>query len=485
MSGVLDQTTMTSMRYRLYDAGPAGERLPAGSAPTLLFDSAQTAPGAPRDDYSVIGDAPRYDARLPLELAGRSWELHFSAPQAAFIDHTDAVLPWIVLAGALLCSLLVFFVLHSFASSRERAMSLATEITRELRESEASLANAQALARLGSWTLDVRSGAMRWSAETFRILQLDAAATAPSFDAFVALLQPADRAAFAAAAARCVENAVPASLECALHDAPGETRWVHYLLQPLSVEGLAALRGTIMDVTERRRAMELQRASAAQIRDLLRRLVSAQEAERRRFSANLHDLVGQSLSVLGMGLETIRGLLPGGASKKADAAFNEMGQLLKETMGSVREVMSDLRPPLLDDYGLLAALEWHARQTELRTGVHVSIEGAPLAPRPAAEVEVALFRIAQEALINVAKHAAASRVKVSLAAGAGKVRMVIEDDGRGIDATRAANDPGRVGWGMAVMRERAVAAGGTMHVESPGRGTRIVVEMADDPHHPG
>jgi signal transduction histidine kinase len=76
-------------------------------------------------------------------------------------------------------------------------------------------------------------------------------------------------------------------------------------------------------------------------------------------------------------------------------------------------------------------------------------------------------------------------VKVSLAAGAGKVRMVIEDDGRGIDATRAANDPGRVGWGMAVMRERAVAAGGTMHVESPGRGTRIVVEMADDPHHPG
>src|SRR5258708_31958112 len=127
---------------------------------------------------------------------------------------------------------------------------------------------------------------------------------------------------------------------------------------------------------------------------------------------------------------------------------------------SGREVMSDLRPPLLDDYGLYAALEWHARQMELRTGVRVAVEGARLAPRPASEVEMALFRIAQEALTNVAKHAAAQRVKVSLNTDARKVRMVIEDGGRGIGATRAANDPRRVGWGLAVMGQRAVAAGG-------------------------
>ena len=478
MAGVLDETTMTTMRYRLYDAGAVGAS-PAGAAqPTLLFDSAQSAPGAPLDDFRVIGDVPRFDAVVPLELASRKWQLDFSAPQRAFIDRMDAVLPWVVLAGGLLCSVLLFAVVYSSASSRERAVTLAAEITRELRESEASLAYAQGLARLGSWTLEVRSGAMRWSAETFRILQLDAGATAPGFGAFVALLQPEDRAAFAAAAARCVESGAPASLELALHLAPGETRWAHYILQPLAGEARGSLRGTIMDITERRRAEDLQRASAAQIRDLLRRLVSVQEAERRRFSANLHDLVGQSLSVLGMGLQTIRGLLPGGASKKADATFNEMGRLLKETMGSVREVMSDLRPPLLDDYGLYAALEWHVRQMEARTGVRVALEGAQLAPRPPSEVETALFRIAQEALINVAKHAGASQVKVSLDAGAGKVRLVIEDDGRGIGAPRAANDPGRVGWGMAVMRERALAAGGTMQVESAGRGTRIVVEVA-------
>jgi two-component system sensor histidine kinase UhpB len=216
-------------------------------------------------------------------------------------------------------------------------------------------------------------------------------------------------------------------------------------------------------------------ASAAQIRELLRRLVSVQEAERRRFSADLHDLVGQSLSVLGIGLATIRGALPAAPSKRAEAAFGDMEQVLKETMGAVRETMSDLRPPLLDDYGLYAALEWHARQLEARTGLRVAVEGQKLDPRPSPEVEVALFRIAQEALTNVAKHAAASRARVALSAAAGQVTLVVEDDGRGIEA---ANDPGRTSWGMAVMRERALAVGGAVRVESPGQGTRIVVEVS-------
>jgi len=471
MAGVLDETTMTSMRYRLYDAGPVagGEKVPR----SLLFDSAQTAPGTPLDDFRLLGDAPRFDAVVPLEFAGRSWELHFSAPQRAFLEHSDAELPWIALAGGLLCSLLLFAVLHSFASSRERAVTLAAEITRELRESEASLANAQSLARLGSWTLDLAARTMTWSAETFRLLRLDAARTTPGLDAFLYALRPADRDAFLEAAQRCAKSGVPSTLELALHFGE-QTQWAHFILEPLA----GALRGTIMDVTERRSAMELQRASAVKIRDLLRRLVSVQEAERRRFSANLHDLVGQSLSVLGMGLETIRSLLPGGAAKKAEATFDDMGQLLKDTMGSVRAVMSDLRPPLLDDYGLYAALEWHAAQLQSRTGVRVVLEGGKLEPRPSAEVEMALFRIAQEALTNVAKHAAASRVTIALAADAGRVRLVVEDDGCGIAARRAANDPASAGWGMAVMRERAVAAGGTMQVESAGRGTRIVVELA-------
>jgi len=364
MAGILDQTTMKAMRHRLYDAGQVGEVNPAVK-PSLLFDSAQAAPGAPSDDYTLSGDAPMFDTVLPLKLAGRNWELHFSAPRAAYLEGADSMLPWLALAGGLLTSGLLFAVLLSFASSRARAEALADEITRELRESEAELA----------------------------------------------------------------------------------------------------------------RALLSQRASAAQIRDLMRRLVSVQEAERRRFSADLHDLVGQSLSVLGMGLETIRALLPGVLPHKAQSTIDHMGNLLKETMGSVREVMSDLRPPLLDDYGLHAAIAWHASQLQARTGLQVVVEGGNIGERPAPDVELALFRIAQEALTNIAKHAAASRARVELGRSGARLTMVVEDNGRGI-VPAAANDPAPPGWGMAVMRERAAAVGGAVRVASSGSGTRVTVEVA-------
>lgn len=473
MTDVLDDTTMTSMRYQLYDAGAVGEVRPAGAKASLLFDSVQTDPGPPDDDFVAPDRGPLLATVLPLELAGRSWQLHFSAPKSAFIKASDAMLPWLVLLGGLVSSALLSAVLYAFASSRERAVALAREITRELRESEANLAHAHAQARLGSWTLEAATNAMTWSAETYRILGLEPRGPAPRVEMFLAWFAEADRARFREALEACIRDAAPCSLELPLQVRGGDAHWVHLVLQPEAGQ----VRGTIMDVTERKRALETQRANAAQIRDLLRRLVSVQEAERRRFSANLHDLVGQSLSVIGIGLETIRGMLPGASPQKAESAIDEMGRVVKETMGAVREVMSDLRPPLLDDYGLTVALEWHAQQLEARTGLRVAVEGERLDPRPASEVEVALFRIAQEALTNVAKHAGASRARVALSGSAGRVTLVIEDDGRGFDAA-AANDPAGSSWGMAVMRERAVAVGGAMRVESPGRGTRIVVEVA-------
>jgi signal transduction histidine kinase len=353
MAGVLQDTTMTSMRYRFYDMGAISEPIAVGAGQVLLYDSAQPAPGAPSDDFMPPGAEVDFGAELPLSLAGRNWKLQFNAPRGAFVQRSDALLPWLVLAGGVLCSALLFAVVYAFASARERAVILAEEISAQ--------------------------------------------------------------------------------------------------------------------------AVEAQRANAAQIRDLLRRLVFAQETERRRFSADLHDMVGQSLTVIGMGIETLRRLLSDNLPEKADATCDEMSKLLKETMGSVRAVMSDLRPPLLDDYGLYAAIEWHARQMAARTGLRIEVGGTRLEPRPATEVEVALFRIAQEALTNVVKHADAKQARVSLLRDIGRVRLVVEDDGRGV--VPAANDIEALGWGMAVMRERAAAVGGAMRIESSRRGTRIVVEV--------
>ncbi|MBI3371626.1 MAG: CHASE domain-containing protein [Betaproteobacteria bacterium] len=486
MTGVLDETTMTSMRYRLYDAGTVGEDRTEKQQLTLLYDSAQKADGVPRDDVAMPSGASHFDAMLPFELAGRTWELHFSAPQSAFVQRADAQLPWLVLAGGLLSSALLFGVLYSFASSRERAVALAGEITRELRESEMSLADAQQLARLGSWALDMNAREMTCSAETLRILGLEPSAAPLPYDAFLSRLHPVDRVAFDAAVALSAGMATTGSLEYRLEHGGSDERWVHFILQPLPDSNGAQLRGTIMDVTERKRAEQTERESAVQIRDLLRRLVSVQEAERRRLAADLHDLVGQNLSVLGIGLETIRGSLPDKTARNSAKTFDDMAQLMKETMGSVRQVMSDLRPPLLDDYGLYKAIEWHARQFELRTGLPVSVHGDTLQPRPAPEVELAMFRIVQEALTNAAKHAAASQARIALTTGAGRVRLVIEDNGRGVLPVHGANDRPHAGWGMAVMRERAEAVGGGMRVECPRKGTRIIVEVAaGDQNHPG
>ena len=477
MAGVLDDTRMTPMRYRLYDAGPIGDAAAAAARPTLLFDNAQHAPGPPLDDFTPAGQSEAFETVLPLQLAQRNWQLHFSAPRAALIERADTWLPWLILLAGLLSSGLLFGVLYAFSSSRQRAMALAGEITRELKQSEASLAHAQSLARLGSWTLDLRTGGMAWSAETFRLLGLEAVAGEQRLESLLAWFGEDGRREFKAILEACAASGVPAEFECALNRRAGEALWMHFVLQPLGGPASGQIRGTIMDVTERKEALETQRAHAAQIRDLLRRLVSAQEDERRRYSANLHDLVGQSLTVVGIGLETIRRTMRT-PNEGAERAFSEMGDVLRDTMVAVREVMSDLRPPLLDDYGVYAALEWHARQLEARTGLRIDLRGEKFDPRPAVEVEMALFRIAQEALTNVVKHAGASGARVALTREAHRVTLVVEDDGRGMSGTRAANDPVRPAWGMAVMRERAAAVGGEMRIEALAPGTRIVVEVA-------
>jgi signal transduction histidine kinase len=140
--------------------------------------------------------------------------------------------------------------------------------------------------------------------------------------------------------------------------------------------------------------------------------------------------------------------------------------------------MSELRPPMLDDYGLLPALQWYANEFSGRTGIQVNVEGDERIERLPQSSEISLFRIVQEALNNVAKHARAGRVHIALERSDGQFVMSVSDDGMGMDAASHPGSGRRSGLGMVTMRERTQAVGGRFEIgAAPGRGTRVVVRI--------
>ena len=212
-----------------------------------------------------------------------------------------------------------------------------------------------------------------------------------------------------------------------------------------------------------------------QLRALSARLAAAEEAERRRLARELHDQVGQSLTALSINLNLVRSQLPD-TSIKEKQRLDDSLTLVEETVEHIRDVMAELRPAVLDDYGLFAALRWQGERISRFAAVSVVVEGAELSPRLPQAIETTLFRIAQEALTNVTRHAQASQVRIALESLAGMARLTVADNGIGFDPQRREAGE-RPKWGVLTMRERIEAVGGRLRVESaPGRGTQVIVE---------
>jgi signal transduction histidine kinase len=201
-------------------------------------------------------------------------------------------------------------------------------------------------------------------------------------------------------------------------------------------------------------------------RDALRRIVAAQELERQRLARELHDETGQALTSILLGLKQLEG-----ADERSVEAVRE---LVVATLQDVRRLAVELRPKVLDDFGLVPALERLAQGFADHTGIQVDLEAGAITERPPQEVETAIYRIVQEALTNVVKHAHAQRVSVFLTRSDDRIRAVIEDDGQGFEP--GAPDGG--GVGLIGMRERIELLEGTLAVEStPTSGTTLAVEV--------
>ncbi len=237
-------------------------------------------------------------------------------------------------------------------------------------------------------------------------------------------------------------------------------------------------RASVFDISRRRRAEDEARRYAQRLKAMSQRAVEGQEAERRRIAHELHDRVGQTLTALNLNLNIIKGRIAPAADSVVCARLEDSLKLVEATVENIRGVIADLRPAVLDDYGLAAALHWYAEQYSERAGVAVRVIGHDPQPRLASTVEATLFRIAQESLTNVAKHAGARNAKVVLETRDGRFHLSVLDDGGGFDPAQLRPPNNHHGWGLMIMRERAEAVGGVLHVQSaPGQGTRVTVEL--------
>jgi signal transduction histidine kinase/CHASE1-domain containing sensor protein len=476
MRSAMNEEMQRYMRLRLYDAGSAVESRITGISREnpLVFDSDQLTGREPHTEAS----SSAFVHALRAEIAGRIWEFDYSAQKSAIISETDSILPPLTLAGGLLSSFLLFGVLYSLSHSRNRAVELAHAITKDLRESEAGLAEAQQMAHLGNWALEPVTGRMTCSAETWRILGFDSRPEYFTHADFLRRVHQEDRIAVDAALSHSIETGEGREIEHRIHMGERMVRWAHTVTHPARRDHRTVIPGTIMDITQRKLAEEELKHSAGQLQALSRRLVDIQEFERRRFSRELHDLVGQNLTALSINLDILRTQLENGMSEALQMRLADSATLLESTTGAIENVMSELRPPMLDDYGLLPALQWYGNDFARRTGIEVKIEGDERTERLVPEREIALFRITQEALNNVAKHARAHRVDIKLDRFNGHYVMSVADDGIGFESGSGSKARRRPGLGMVTMRERTQAIGGAFEVEAmSGRGTRVTIRI--------
>lgn len=223
------------------------------------------------------------------------------------------------------------------------------------------------------------------------------------------------------------------------------------------------------DVTDRVRAERRLQESRETLRRFSARLQTAVESERARIAREIHDELGQALTGLRMSLAWMRGRLPG--DEPLREATQEMDGLIDETLRTVRRLSTELRPGVLDAFGLIAALEWLTRDSAQRTRIPCTFQppGADIEIEPP-DRAVHVFRVVQEALTNAARHGAPATTTVRVQEDGDDVIVQVDDDGRGFDVEAATR---HVSLGIVGMRERAHLLGGTFDLASSSDGTRV------------
>jgi two-component system sensor histidine kinase UhpB len=366
-------------------------------------------------------------------------------------------------------------------------IGLLTDISEEhaaemkLRRSEERLRQAQRDAMLGSWDWNPVTGICHASDEMFSVLGRpvpeDGILTAEAFEWHV---HPDDLQRVLSTFFDAVSAQAPVDMRYRIMTFDGKARVVRTrgTAVPDEESGGFTIAGTTQDITAEERARVDLEEKRAHLRALSDRLIVAQEEERKAVARELHDELGQALTAIKIDLDGL-------ATRKIDDADRPLLERARkaalETIRSVQRLSSDLRPVVLDDLGLEAAIQAEARAFEQRTGIECDVSIRNEDAIPSDEVNLALFRIAQEALTNVARHSHATRVEVRVRFDGSDVILEVRDDGEGIEPEALGAD---ASLGLIGMRERAALVGGSLAIEGyVGRGTivcaRIPVERVE------
>jgi PAS domain S-box-containing protein len=354
-----------------------------------------------------------------------------------------------------------------------------------LARAQDDLAAAERAGSTGRWILDIRTGLLLWSREMFRIWGLDPVTRHPDLESALARVHPEDIAAVRAVLERAFREGLDIEGEYRIIRPDGGVAHVRYWGRPVVDQAgeIVEYVGTVRDTTEESRIRGQLQASLEERQALAARQLQARDEERRRIARELHETTVQQLVALRLNLAALEqsGTIAGASER---AQLDESIALAERSMTELRTLSYLLHPPLLDEAGLEPAMRWYVQGVATRSGLNVQLELPENLGRFPREVETALFRMVQECLTNILRHAASPSAAIRVSNSSGQIVVEVQDWGRGMAAVMAGRPEvtgPMIGVGLAGMRERIQQLGGTLEIESAGRGTTVRAALPADP----
>ena len=406
------------------------------------------------------------------------------------IVRPDGAISWVRLRGYRVVDLQgypyrIVSTAHEFTKRKLAEEALRTSereqrrIAEQLEQERARLAEAQEVAKIGSWELELQNLNVIWSEQTHRIFGTDPSGFHPTRPSFREFIHPEDRKKVDAAFEASLDNPSPCSVEYRIVMPDGRIKFLEERWQTFHDEEGKPVRvaGTCRDITERKQTEEEHHR-------LSDRLLHLQDEERRKIARDLHDSTGQNLVALATMLGQLRDSIPS-AEGKSRHLLSECKALADACIREVRTLSYVLHPPELDFAGLDEAIRDYVEGFSRRSGIDVDLELSPGVGRLARDVQLVLFRVMQESLINVQRHSGSPRAKIRIHRDS-NLTLEITDYGRGALANSQEGNEGtgfKLGVGIPSMQERVSLIGGRFDIDSTSSGTtvRVTIPLGEKP----